>query len=397
MLLVQAYLKSGKTLDDLKVEHGVYSTITNGKIGLNYDQLESSNSDQLACECRGLILRESTYDIVACPMFRFFNLEQKEVAAKIDWSSAGFFEKMDGTCAIVYFDHVLKKWCLGTRGRPEADIGIDGSDITFSMLADQICKRMWNRFNPQRDDISLQDLMEEIASYSKDMTFVFELTSPLNRIVCKYNDYDLTLLAVRNNNTLQEEDPKLWLKDNSFGLATPKEYEFKNVHHMVQVIREWNPEDHEGVVVRDKNYNRIKVKNPSYVAYSHMRDSLSTSIKGCIEVILLGKDDDVVAMMPDAIVDRINKLKPLIKHVLSQTQKDYDEIKDIDDMKYFASKAVLCLWPAALFALKRGKTKDLYSFALGNKPGESKLPATATKTMLELCKKLDPDVGKLDL
>ena len=100
-LLVQKYLRSGKSLGDLYRDHGVKSHVGNGKIGLNYDQIEAKESDPLACECRGLVLCESSFDVVAMPFRRFFNMEQVGVAAEIDWQSAKFYDKLDGTCLIV--------------------------------------------------------------------------------------------------------------------------------------------------------------------------------------------------------------------------------------------------------------------------------------------------------
>jgi len=389
-LLVQKYLRSGKTLEELHQDHGVKSYVCNGKIGLNY---EAKNTDPVACECRGLILREGSYDIVACPMFRFFNMEQGDVAAKIDWNQAAFEEKIDGSAIIVY--NFQNKWMCGTRGRPEADGTIDDGDLKFSDLVEAAVHAM----NPGKN---LQDLMNDMQSVetdpdgslvkAADRTFVFELTSPVNRIVCKYQTIKLTLLAVRNNKNLKEESPEGWELE-SYGLTTPKLYDFNNVNHMIQVIRDWNPEDHEGVVVKDFYFNRIKVKSPSYCAFNKMRDSLSTSLRGCIEVILLGKDDDVIPMMPDMIAKRIVALKPLVREVLKQTERDYAELKDIEDMKTFAFSAKEKLWPAALFALKRNKTPDLKTFSLGNDRGAgAKIPSNATNTMLELCRKVSPEV-----
>lgn len=402
LLLVQKYLQSGKTLDDLYTEHGVKSNVAHDKISLNYDQIEASNSDELACQCRGLILREGTLDILACPMFRFFNLEQEGVAADIDWESAVFEEKLDGTCIIVYWDDWKEKWCVATRSRSEADCGIDDSDLTFSDLVDQTCYSMFGRNNPAvftYAKVGLAELMNEMqklhpSADCKKRTFVFELTSPINRIVCKYNDATLTLLAVRNNLTLEEENPQLWREEKVFGVKTPKIYSFNNVNHMVQVIREWNPEEHEGIVVKDRYWNRIKVKNP---IRNSLSTSLSTSLRTCVEVILLGKDDDVIGMMPDVIAKRIIRLKPAIQKVLQQTQQDYDELKGIEDMKAYALEAQKRLWPGALFALKRGKVTDLHTFSLGNKPGVAKIPTSAVDTMLRLAKQVDPEVGKLEL
>jgi hypothetical protein len=246
--------------------------------------------------------------------------------------------------------------------------------------------------------MSIQDLMEDLLKShpdAKNKTFMFELTSPYNRVVCRYDDVKLTLIGVRDNITLAEEDPENWIGQDRFGLKIPEVYSFNNIEHMVKVIREWNPEEHEGVVVLDKYWNRVKVKNPAWLAASHMRTSLETSVKNCISVILLGKEDDIIGMMPELIANRIIRLKPVVQKVISTTQKDWEELRGIDDMKTYALAAKEKLWPAALFALKRGKTTDLKTFSLGNQTDITKIPSSSSEMMLELCKKIDPDVGKL--
>lgn len=398
MLLVQNYLKSGKTLDDLYNDHGVKCKETNGKLCLNYNQLESKNTDPLACQCRGLILRKDTFDIVAYPMDRFFNLEQKDVAADIDWDSACFFEKVDGTAIFVYFDEKLNKWCCGTRSRAEADVNIDDNNITFSDLVNLVINKMWHRKHPgclRCCAADLQEFMEKISDRSdkKDRTFVFEITSIFNRIVCKYNEDNLTLLAVRNIKTLQEEDPNLWIKDdNCFGLKVAKSYSFNNINHIIKTVHNWDPSEHEGIVVRDKFFNRIKIKNPKYVIYNHMRDSLDSSIKRCVEVILLEKEDDIIGVMPKIIGDRILRVKPIIQHVFKQTQKDYEEIKHIENQKEFASVAQLKLWPSAIFALRHGKISNVKDFIVKK---NNKISNNNINMIINICKKIDSEAFKI--
>jgi len=395
-LLVQEYL-----------EHGVKSSITNGKVCLNYDQIDAKESDPLACQCRGLVLRAldkhgvSTWDTVAVPMFRFFNQGQEQ-AVDIDWDSAAFEEKMDGSCMIVYYDYggtslkdsrehrTYGRWCVGTRGRCEADADAHGSGKTFAEL-----------FNIAAESIASEKLLQVpgidalMCGQDKNCTFVFELTSPINRVVCKYDDFDLTLLAVRDNTTLEEKEPLHYLKDFvGFDVKLPKLYSFDDPSAMAEVIREWNPEFHEGVVVKDKKFNRIKVKNPAYVAYNHMRDSLATSFRGCMEVILLKKDDDVIHMMPDIIADRIRALKPAVAKLFKQLNADYNRLKDIEDMKVFALEAQKCIWPGPLFAMKRGKIKDLDTFIF-NKTSGSHVQTSMVDNILSLCKKVDPSIADL--
>lgn len=403
-LLVQDYLRSGKTLEDLAKEHGVYGKITNGKIALNYDMIEAKESDPLACQCRGLVLEEHTFNTISVPFFRFFNYGGQDhlISKDFDWSSAKYYDKMDGTLAIVYFHD--NKWHIGTRSRCEADVPMDDGFTTFAMLFDIAVKEMFN--SPTKGetksigllgDLNIQTFMNLFGEKAKEYTFCFEITSPFNRIVCKYDDVKLTLLMVRNNITFLEEDPHAWLnhKTNLFGLKCPEEWSFNDTSHMIEVINSWKPEDHEGVVIVDRNFNRIKVKNIQYVIFNKLRDSLSTSIKSCIEIILLGKDDDIVPMMPDLIVNRINKLKPIIKFVMQTAMKEYREIKHINNMKEFASQAELTIWPSAMYALKRNKTPDLHTWAIGNKIIVNKIPGNAIETMLNLCEKVDSSIKNI--
>jgi len=390
-LLVQKFLRLGKTLKDLEIEHGVFSHVQNGKINLNYGMIEAKDSDPLSSQCRGLILDEKTFDVIACPLFRFFNHGQGSVPEDFDWNSAVAESKLDGSMLNTYWHNDC--WFVGTRGRPEADGNIDNGDLTFAILTNTVIQKQFGLPN-------LNEFMNYYFSQeAQEHTFVFELTSPINRIVCKYNDFKLTLLAVRNIKTLKEDDPKNWLSvgQDLLEIPIPKTYDFKNINHLLDIVNNWSPEEHEGVVLKDKNFNRIKVKNISYVAYNKLRDSLSSSFRGCVEIILTGKDDDVIAMVPDFIADRIRKIKPLIKEVLKRTQDDFEKLNHIENMKEYALEAQKCLWPAALFALKRNKTPDLMTYAMGNErdTGKNKIPSCATDTLLELCRKIDPEFDKI--
>lgn len=382
-LLVQDYLKSGKSLENLKSEYGVNSYVTNGKISLNYDMILASRFDPLSAQCRGLILREKTYEIVAYGLNRFYNLAEVQSDLNLDWNTAIYENKLDGTCIICYFDNILNKWCCATRSRSEADVNFDNI-MTFSELVDYTISTQFYKNNFS----NINNLMNFVFPiWSKDYTFVFELTTPLNRIVCKYNDYKLTLLAVRNNKTFLEEDPLQWSRPD-LELMVPETFKFSDLQNLIEVINTWNPEQYEGVVIKDCNFNRVKVKNLQYVAFNKLRDSLSASPRNCLEIILLDKSDDLVGMLPDFILDRINSLKIALKKVFEITENDFNDIKNIDDMKSFAMQAELKLWPAALYALKRNKVSDLKDFAVGKKLIDGKISTPSIDKLLYLCEKM---------
>jgi len=373
MLRVQEYLCSGKSFDQLFADHGVKANFAPGLVGLNYDQIESSNSDLLAQDCRGLILNAATLDIVAFGFKRFFNFEQVDVAAPIDWNSAKAFEKVDGSLIIVYY--FGDKWNCATRGRVLADADAHGANLTFSQLVDKTTQLMSGK--------SFQDFM---AKACRKCTYCFELTSPINRIVCKYDDFKLTLLGVRNIDTLLEENPEDHL-DRFEGLSVPKTYDFSSVTDLQKMINEWTPEEHEGVVIRDANFNRVKVKSLAYVAYNHMRDSLTTSWRGCVEVVLAGKDDDVAAMMPEFIAKRIRLVRDSYNVAIKMIRKDYEDNCHHEDMKAFALAIKNCVWPAPLFAVKRGKASSIEEFIFdGVDTSKSKIDS-----LIDLFKKINPE------
>lgn len=376
MLLVQEYLISGKTLEDLQKDHGINNNITNGKVSLNYDQIDSKETDLLAQQCRGLILEEGSWEIIACPMFRFFNMRQ-ECRASIHWGSVKYLLKLDGTMLIIYF--YKDQWYVGTRSRAEANVPNENS-LTFSQITDLAIQEVY-----QDKTANLQSFM---SLAPKDRTYVFELTSPLNQVYCFYNKLNITLIAVRDNITLKEEFPENYLKYFNC-IETAESYNFSSTEDMINIINSWNPKEKEGVVVRDQFFNRIKVKNPGWEAMSHLKDSLQASLRNCVKLVLLGKEDDIIGDLPEVIQNRILDIKKYVSLLKEKVMLEYEEIKGIDNMKEFASKAEFTIWPAAMYALKRGKSPDLKHFMLGgNKYKNGDIPDNCIDNVLIICKKL---------
>lgn len=320
-LLVVEYLKS-KSLNDLATEHGVYGRVSKCglKVSLNYDQIEAKDSDPIAQECRGLILSRESQQLVtmefsmsdlwamSTPFSRFFNRGQG-AAANIDWSTARYQEKLDGTMIHVYYDNNHKKWCVGTRSVPDADIPIDGSELTFAMLFKQTLKwTLLREFSGSENvgDRCLGEVYEilspeevfDLWAYSflrAENTYVFELTGPVNQVVVFYPQPTVTLLGVRNRNTLKETRPT----EHKLFVPVVQEYELNSLDDMIKFVSSRSPKEHEGLVCIDHNFNRIKEKNPEYNAYSRIRDSIMKSPRALMEIVLHPEADDLIASLPE--------------------------------------------------------------------------------------------------
>jgi hypothetical protein len=390
MLLVQKYLET-HTFGDLILDHGVYASVSKSghKFSLNYDMIEAKETDPLAQECRGLILApldckplycEVTSDgkrhyenvgpgetfILAYPMKRFFNMGQG-CAAELNFSDPNLsvLEKLDGTLCIVYFDFFTHKWCVATRSVSEADLLMDNGIYTFRTLFEKAVQDTCR--------LSFDELTVHLDFHH---TYCFELTTPLNRVVVNYTNNRITLLAVRDILSLQEInlfDNKL---NNLFalGIPMPLVYHYSTIADLVNWVSSLNPMQMEGTVVVDSNFNRIKIKNAAYVAASKIRDSLATSPRNCLELILLGKDDDAASFLPQEIQANLVSLKEKfvfwLKGQEELAQMIIEEARSIaPDKKTFALtvQKYKPSVPAALFNIYDGKANSIKDFIENNR------------------------------
>ena len=391
MLLVQEFLQN-HSFKELQEQHGVYASFSKSghKFSLNYDQIEAKEADPLAQECRGLVLacedghslieaRQAQtpgveFDrfticpgktkILAFPMKRFFNHGQG-CCAPINWNDPklAVLEKLDGTLCIVYYDPFTKQWCVATRSVPEADLLMDNGIFTFRTLFEKALK--------ETTILTFEQFSEKLDT---DLTYCFELTTPYNRIVVDYKNNGITLLAVRDLKTGLEVYPDQCDLIKSNIVPCVEAHTYTTINELVDWVSSLNPLEHEGVVVRDVNFNRIKVKNAAYVAASKIRESLATSPRNCLELILLGKDDDAASFLPQEIQANLVSLKEKfvlwLKRQENLTQTIIEEARSVaPDKKTFALTVQKHKpdVPAALFAIYDGKANSIKSFIDNNR------------------------------
>lgn len=383
MLLVQEFLQN-KSVGELAREHGVYCSFnkTGQLFSCNYDMIEAKDDDLLAQECRGLVLAaqdgksfsdqvkiingKKSYDhlvigetrIISFPMKRFFNYGQGS-AAKIDFNDPSLLilEKYDGTLIFTSKNPFTNQWIVSTRSVPEADLLMDNQLYTFRQLFE---KALFETTGMTVDQLT--------SDLDPNFTYCFELMGLLNRIVVHYPNNRIVLLAARDLRTLQEVDPASLSLPSSIPLV--KTYSYTTIQDLVDWVSTLDPSQHEGVIVRDAKFNRIKLKNAAYLAASRARDSLGSSPRNCLEIILLGKEDDLIGFLPQEIVDNLLLIKEKYRSWLEEEEETYlavfQEASAIspNDKKTFAltiNKYPLT-FKSAYFSIFDGKATSVKSF-----------------------------------
>ena len=294
MLAIQKYLRTHgleKTIKDFSLKTREYE----GKILFKYDQLVSPTLMALPemQDCRGIILEKGTWNVMSLAFRKFFNSEESN-AAKIDWNTAKVLEKLDGTMIQVYYDWHDMTWYAGTTGTANGEGEVNNKNgTTFNDL-------FWDTLNNKY-------IFNECL-LNKDLIYVFELTTPYNIVVKPHGESSATLLTVRNRETLVELSGKdLQMVAISIGVPLVKSFDINasNVGHLLKTF-EGMPWSEEGYVVRDGNDNRVKVKNPAYVAVHHLKGK--TAEHNILTIVKTNEIEEFASTFPER-KEELNRLK----------------------------------------------------------------------------------------
>ena len=257
----------------------------NGKklIMLKYSQVDSDFNIKLVRECRGLILDEDTLEPVSVPFFKFGNVGES-YCPEIDWKSASILQKVDGSLIkiVLIGDDLL----ISTNGTILAD---------KAPVAEQIgCK--YKSFGEIVREILDKKLMIP-HDFEDGKTYMFELVSPWTRVVVPHQQNDLYFLGERDNAAFQEKLPWEDKYIASF-FKTPEKFNLHSIDECLEATKKM-PWNEEGYVVVDKDFNRVKVKSPAYVAAHNLRGNGVLSYSRALELVRLNEIDEVCAYFED--------------------------------------------------------------------------------------------------
>ena len=291
MLKVQEFIRSNSDWECLLSSEPFNLTISHDEVGgrklvmFKYDQLNADFSIDIVRECRGLILDAETFEVVSFPFVKFFNYGEPH-ASQIDWKSAYVTEKIDGS--IMKVVNLDGQFLISTNGVIDA----------FKCNLPENVGRPYDTFGELfMEGMKFYGLT--IADFPRlfepGYTYIFELTSPWNQVVVKFNETKVWFLGMRNNLTLEEK----FFGDCPLAMTfdTPRIFPITNIDECVEAAKVL-PEDAEGYVVVDAQFNRIKVKSPRYVQLHYMAGNGVWSPRRVLEILLANEVSEYVAYFP---------------------------------------------------------------------------------------------------
>ncbi len=320
MLAIQKYLQE-HSVDELTAQYGVEATYhaTDPLMILNYSQIASPKLEPLCREARGLTLETGTNKVVARAFDRFFRWNEcVELAQTFDWSDFTCQSKEDGSLMLLYY--YKNSWRVNTRGSFGLWPVVPDSEMTWEEAFYLAC-----------DEVGLDYL-------SPYLTYVFEFCSPYNQIVRQYFKPTLFLLTVFEPRTGTEpsEDIIDWYA-SMLHVERPKVYSFKGLEEIFSWLRSQGDETFEGVVLRDREGRRLKVKNEDYDVLHRLRGNGNAMFlaKNLLPYVLNGDEQIILDHWPQA-EHHFVALAEKVKVLLTEAVSVYSEASNLASQKEFA-------------------------------------------------------------
>jgi T4 RnlA family RNA ligase len=292
----------------------------------NYDQLRSDFNRTIVREARGIIFRKGQWENPVCWAFNKFGNYGEGWVEDINWDTAFVSEKVDGSLMKVWWDSSWKISTNGTIDAFKAEIG-DARMSDFGTYFLEALGKYYNSFGAF------------IGTLDSDLTYMFELVGPYNRVVVPYEEPELYFLGARNKYTGEEYNcSSLMAGALSMGrFKLPHQYPLKSLDDCIRITENFGW-DQEGFVACDANFNRVKIKSPAYVMAHFARNNNIINRKHLLNVILTNEVEEFLCYAAD-YKEELEKVKGLMNaycEVGDQIAKSCQRLYDIPKKTYAA-------------------------------------------------------------
>jgi len=287
MKVIEWLKENNNDFDKLKEEKGIKFSLYDDRVVLNYSQIDGDKNDPISKECRALILHyPDTSKVMSRSFDRFFNYNEDPRTAEYKINKAVIYEKVDGSLINIYSDD--KELCIATRSMAFAEgETVQGPSFKELVLRTQpdLIENILNRFS---------------KDFIKNNTFIFELCTKENRVVKQYDKDRLFLLGIRDKITgVFNAD---WYVDQiayEINVDRPLEMKFNTYDDIIENISKLPAMD-EGYVCNWGDW-RIKIKNPAYLAISHLRENGVISPKRVAKLVFLEDEGEYLGYRPERV------------------------------------------------------------------------------------------------
>lgn len=294
MLKIQEFCKAhpDNYAEILEKDYAIKVKAEDGLVIFKYNQIKSDFSNEMVRECRGIILEEGTWNVVCNPMRKFGNYAESYVPV-LDWTSSVALSKEDGSLIKLFY--YKDQWHVATNGSINAfNAGIIPFYAEDWEIVIESFGQLFLYTLSQRYGITDFDFLRH-----KEWTHMFELCTPANKIVVKYNSPKVFYLVSKKNST----DEEYRFSTISKVVDNPKEYKLANLEDCIALVEDFGP-DMEGIVVCDESFNRVKIKSSLYVNLHHMRGEGAFTEKRALDIVCKNEVEEVLTYFPE--------FKPLI-------------------------------------------------------------------------------------
>lgn len=287
-------------------------------IMFKYNQIDSDFSKKICVESRGIVLNEDTLDVVSYGFDKFFNAGE-QFAANIDPKTMFSSVKIDGSIIkIVKIDDDILISSNGTINAFNAPVP-EQIGCPYKSFGDIVIDIIIEKFGSKENFIS---------KLNNGYTYIFELVSPWTRVCIPYPENDLYLIGCRDND-IDHDYREIFFNDCHLKeyFKTPDILKFDTIESCFNYTKtlDWT---NEGYVVMDRNFNRVKVKNPSWLSVHHLANNHTMSYSRAIELVRLNEVDEVLSYFPEfekALLDCKDRFWKLVK----DTENEWDDFTKI--------------------------------------------------------------------
>lgn len=305
-----------------------------------YNYTEKCMFDKVWCDytlqCRGLIA-DKEGNIVSRPFPKFFNLGESvksgENRPSLPDEPFEVYEKLDGSLGITYFHE--GQYHIASRG---------------SFISPQAV-------------YATNMLRESKIQLCEDVTYLFEIIYPENRIVLNYGDErSLNLLAVIHTETgleYRENERMFW--SANFWPSPFKVIKKYDGMKDIETLKKLNEKNKEGFVLHFESGLRVKIKFDDYVRLHSIITQMTK--RKVWEMVKAGKSFyEFIENIPDELFGWVRETEESLKNnynvIEAESKFELDSIlKSAENQtrKEIALKVVKCNYGSVMFMMLDGK------------------------------------------